>query len=74
MTLLGKTIHIAADLVLVSTCLAGIRRNTGLTLNKDFLLQDPGFQNFVGKYLEVGETVYDYSVASASSSSSFVRK
>ncbi|AAS53669.1 AFR298Cp [Eremothecium gossypii ATCC 10895] len=73
MTLLGKAVHISIDLVLVSTCLAGIRRNTGLTVKLDNV-QDNFIKDYTEKLLNVGESAFDYAVAYCGSSSSFQRK
>ncbi|CCH43007.1 putative secreted protein [Wickerhamomyces ciferrii] len=73
MTLLGKAFHVSIDLVLVSTALAGIKRNTGLTLKPD-IAGDAEKQGYLKKYLDVGEYVFDYSVAFMSSSDYFARK
>lgn len=61
------------DLVLVSTCLAGIKRNTGLTPKVENI-GDEHVRGYMIKYLNAGESVYDYTVATAGSSSYFVRK
>ncbi|CUS24731.1 LAQU0S19e00364g1_1 [Lachancea quebecensis] len=73
MTFLGKAFHISFDLVLVSACLAGIKRNTGLTPKVD-AIGDPHVKGYVSKYLNVGESCYDYTVATLGSSHYFVRK
>ncbi|GCF01324.1 hypothetical protein ZYGM_001798 [Zygosaccharomyces mellis] len=73
MTILGKTIHVSIDLILVSTCLAGLRRNTGLT-PKLQTIENITIRDYMTRYLNLGESVYDYSVATCGSSSYFVRK
>lgn len=70
---IGKTIHLAIDAVLVSTCLAGIKRNTGLTPKVD-QIGDETVREYSTKYLNLGESVYDYTVATLGSSSYFKRK
>ncbi|CCF57862.1 hypothetical protein KAFR_0D02150 [Kazachstania africana CBS 2517] len=73
MTLLGKTVHITADLILVATCLAGIRRNTGLTPNLRYVKND-SIRDYTARYLKFGESCYDYSVAKIGASKYFSRK
>lgn len=73
MAILGKAIHISVDLVLLLTVLAGIRRNTGITPKLDTVdLLDMRY--YVGKYLNVGETVFDHAAAYLGSSDYFTRK
>ncbi|EDO17887.1 hypothetical protein Kpol_1043p78 [Vanderwaltozyma polyspora DSM 70294] len=73
MGFIGKAIHLSVDLVLVSTCLAGIKRNTGLT-PKIERFENPTVREYMVKYLNFGESVYDYTVATCGSSSNFTRK
>ncbi|CCC70902.1 hypothetical protein NCAS_0G00150 [Naumovozyma castellii] len=73
MTFLGKVIHVSVDLVLVSTCLAGIKRNTGLAFKLE-TIENQTARDYSRRYLKMGESVYDYSVASCGSSSYFERK
>ncbi|SCW02173.1 LAFE_0F00584g1_1 [Lachancea fermentati] len=73
MTFIGKLVHFSFDFVLISTCLAGIKRNTGLTPKLDSI-QDPHIQGYCLKYLNFGESCYDYTVATCGASSYFVRK
>ncbi|CAI4377891.1 AIC_G0025680.mRNA.1.CDS.1 [Saccharomyces cerevisiae] len=68
-----KLVHISIDLVLVSTCLAGIKRNTGLTPKVE-TLDNQTMRNYMKRYLNLGESVYDYSVATCGSSTYFARK
>lgn len=65
--------HISVDLVLVSTALAGIKRNTGLT-PKSELAGNTEIQSYFNKYLDVGEYVFDSSVGIMNASGYFVRK
>ena len=58
---------------MVSAFLAGVKRNTGLTPKVDSI-QDPHVRGYVNKYLNLGESCFDYTVASFGSSSYFVRK
>ncbi|SCU79976.1 LAMI_0B00364g1_1 [Lachancea mirantina] len=73
MTLIGKALHFSVDLVLISTCLAGIKRNTGITV-KTQTIGDDNVRGYIGKYLNIGESCYDYTVATLASSQYFVRK
>ncbi|RKP28359.1 DUF1748-domain-containing protein [Metschnikowia bicuspidata] len=70
-TLLGailKTVHITADLVLVSTLLAGVRRNSGLTK-----LENESAIYYGKKYLNIGERAFDYTSAWLGSNDFFTR-
>ncbi|CCE63111.1 hypothetical protein TPHA_0E00140 [Tetrapisispora phaffii CBS 4417] len=73
MTFIGKAIHVSIDLTLLSVCLAGIKRNTGLQFRVD-KVEDTNVQRYINKYLNFGESIYDYSVATCGSSSYFSRK
>ncbi|QLL31860.1 hypothetical protein HG536_0C00270 [Torulaspora globosa] len=73
MTVFGKAVHFSFDLLLVSACLAGIKRNTGLTPKVD-TIENTSLREYTRKYLNLGESIYDYSVATCGSSSYFVRK
>ncbi|KAH3682195.1 hypothetical protein WICPIJ_006816 [Wickerhamomyces pijperi] len=74
MTVFGKTIHFGIDLILLSTALAGIKRNTGLTIKSEKITDSKDFQGYIESYLNVGEKSYDMSVAWMSGSEYFVRK
>ena len=92
MALTGKLIHIGVDLLLVSTLLAGIRRNTGLQFDLNRLEQStiipnktshdqdndgswhPMAKRYLVKYFSVGESFYDYLVATLGSSKYFERR
>ncbi|CCK72838.1 mitofissin KNAG_0L02210 [Huiozyma naganishii CBS 8797] len=67
MAIIGKVVHCGVDLLLVSACLAGIKRNTGLTVNVD-RWENAEAKKYTRKYLNVGESLYDYAVASMASS------
>ncbi|CAI4380413.1 BCN_G0026970.mRNA.1.CDS.1 [Saccharomyces cerevisiae] len=69
----SKTQRDDINLVLVSTCLAGIKRNTGLTPKLE-TLDNQTMRNYMKRYLNLGESVYDYSVATCGSSTYFARK
>ncbi|KAI8084791.1 uncharacterized protein BX664DRAFT_351571 [Halteromyces radiatus] len=69
----GKLVHLTADAVLVSTVLAGIKRNTGLQ-PKVATIENDDLQSYVQKYLNVGEWVLDNSIVYMNNSSYFERK
>ncbi|SCU77432.1 LADA_0A00430g1_1 [Lachancea dasiensis] len=73
MTIVGKALHFSIDLALVSVCLAGVKRNTGLTPKLDSI-EDNHMRGWAQKYLNVGESCYDYAVVSLGASQYFVRK
>ncbi|KAK7679130.1 hypothetical protein QCA50_017892 [Cerrena zonata] len=70
---IGRIAHITADLALVSAFLAGVKRNTGLTPNVDNIKSDD-FKYYATKYLDVGESIFDYSAAYFGGSEYFKRK
>lgn len=73
LTQLGRIFHFSFDLVLVSTILAGVKRSTGLTVKTgDFENKDT--RSYIERYLDVGEWVFDTSVAFMSTSSYFERR
>ncbi|KAK4183305.1 DUF1748-domain-containing protein [Podospora australis] len=69
---LGRLTHYAFDAVLISTILAGMQRSTGLTLKRKS--EDKSTNEWIDKYLGVGEWVMDQSVAIAGSSGWFERR
>ncbi|ONH69705.1 hypothetical protein BON22_0449 [Cyberlindnera fabianii] len=72
MTLFGKAIHLGIDAIIISTALAGIRRNTGLAPKTDIFGKD--IQPYFQKVLESGDYVYDTTVGIMNNSGYFVRK
>lgn len=60
------------DLVLVSTCLAAVKRNTGLVPRTE-LIPNATAREYAQKYLDVGESAYDYTVATCGTSTYFRR-
>ncbi|KAF5211247.1 hypothetical protein E0198_002548 [Clavispora lusitaniae] len=68
----GKAIHYGFDLVIVSAFLAGVRRNTGLTPDLD-MLPNESANYYAQKYLDIGESIFDYSSAYLRSSDYFKR-
>ncbi|XDT36334.1 Fungal protein of unknown function (DUF1748) [Nakaseomyces glabratus] len=72
MTLIAKAVHLSVDLVLVSTCLAAVKRNTGLVPRTE-LIPNTTARDYFEKYLAFGESTYDYTVATCGTSSYFKR-
>ncbi|KAF0453069.1 DUF1748-domain-containing protein [Gigaspora margarita] len=70
---IGRLVHYAADAVLVSAVLAGIKRSTGLTI-ATHRIENEDVRNVVNKFLGVGEWVVDQSILYMSSSPYFERK
>ncbi|EXX77438.1 DUF1748-domain-containing protein [Rhizophagus irregularis] len=70
---LGKIVHFAADAVLVSAVLAGIKRSTGLSV-ATHKIENQEIKSAVVKFLNVGEWVVDQSILIISNSSYFERK
>ncbi|KAF9314946.1 hypothetical protein BG003_003676 [Podila horticola] len=70
--MIGKLVHYAADAILVSAVLAGIKRSTGLTVATNKL--DGDLRSYVIKYLSIGEWVVDQGISYMSSSKYFERK
>jgi hypothetical protein len=62
--------HYAGDALLISTVLAGIKRQTGLRPDID-RISEPTTKGLLEKYLGFGEFVFDSSVAAARASSLF---
>ncbi|KAH8100135.1 DUF1748-domain-containing protein [Cristinia sonorae] len=54
----GRLFHYAADAVLLSTVVAGVRRSSGFTPNTQNIGDDT-LRGFADSYLKVGETVFD---------------
>ncbi|KAF9321630.1 hypothetical protein BG000_008195 [Podila horticola] len=71
--MISKIVHYAADAVLVSAVLAGIKRSTGLSVatNK---IESNDVRGYVDQYLSVGEWVVDQGTAFMAASSYFERK
>lgn len=70
---IGKVAHVAADLVLVSAFLAGVKRSTGITPNLN-MIDSPEIRKYSQKYLGIGESFFDWTSAYMSSSDYFTRK
>ncbi|ORX57596.1 DUF1748-domain-containing protein [Hesseltinella vesiculosa] len=71
--MLGRILHVTADAVLISTVLAGIKRNTGLQPKVASIESEDG-RSYFQKYLNVGEWVLDNSIVFMNNSSYFERK
>ncbi|KIJ66751.1 hypothetical protein HYDPIDRAFT_108685 [Hydnomerulius pinastri MD-312] len=67
---LGRLVHYAADAVLVSTVLAGIRRSSGFTVETN-AISDPTMRSVAERFLGVGETIFDMAQATAINSDYF---
>ncbi|GAA6021844.1 hypothetical protein JCM11491_001544 [Sporobolomyces phaffii] len=70
--MLGKLTHYLFDAVLVSICLAGIKRSTGLSpaLTK---LKNKDIRQLIAGYLEMGEWAMDLTIVVMGRSNYFVR-
>ncbi|CAG8436346.1 1471_t:CDS:2 [Funneliformis caledonium] len=68
-----KIVHFAADAVLVSAVLAGIKRSTGLSVATNNI-ENQEIRKAVDKFLNVGEWVFDQSILIMNTSAYFERK
>ncbi|PLW41955.1 hypothetical protein PCANC_11067 [Puccinia coronata f. sp. avenae] len=68
----GRITHYAIDLALVSTVLAGIKRNTGYSVNVQQLPEGPP-RTVTSSYLQAGEKIFDYISAYSHTSAYFHR-
>ncbi|KAG0326088.1 hypothetical protein BGZ99_010142 [Dissophora globulifera] len=71
--MISKIVHYAADAVLVSAVLAGIKRSSGLGVATE-KIESGEVRTYVDKYLTIGEWVLDQGSAFLSSSEYFERK
>ncbi|KAF9113269.1 hypothetical protein BGX27_001914 [Mortierella sp. AM989] len=71
--MLGKLFHYAADAILLSAVLAGIKRSTGLTVASN-KIESKDVRSAVDKYLSIGEWVVDQGIIFMSASTYFERK
>ncbi|KAF9204222.1 hypothetical protein BGZ49_005564 [Haplosporangium sp. Z 27] len=69
----GKLFHYAADAILLSVILAGIKRSTGLTVASN-KIESKDFRSALDKYLSIGEWVMDQGIIFMSTSQYFERK
>ncbi|OAV98333.1 hypothetical protein PTTG_00379 [Puccinia triticina 1-1 BBBD Race 1] len=68
----GRITHYAFDLALISTILAGIKRNTGYSV-KLHELPEGAPRTVASSYLQAGEKIFDYVSAYSHTSSYFHR-
>ncbi|KAI8331880.1 hypothetical protein BC941DRAFT_437817 [Chlamydoabsidia padenii] len=68
----GKLIHWTADAILITTLLAGIKRNTGLQ-PKISLIGNDQLVSYMQQYLALGEWVLDTSIVYMNDSIYFER-
>ncbi|KAF9122580.1 hypothetical protein BGX30_001900 [Mortierella sp. GBA39] len=71
--MLGKLFHYAADAILISAVLAGIKRSTGLTVASN-KIESKDVRSAVDQYLGIGEWVVDQGIMFMSNSKYFYRK
>ncbi|KAF9546563.1 hypothetical protein EC957_009641 [Mortierella hygrophila] len=71
--MLGKLFHYAADAILISAVLAGIKRSTGLTVASN-KIESKDVRSAVDQYLGLGEWVVDQGIMFMSNSKYFYRK
>ncbi|KZO91144.1 DUF1748-domain-containing protein [Calocera viscosa TUFC12733] len=70
---LGRLVHYAADAVLISTLLAGVKRSSGFSPDT-LLISDATTRSIVDKYLAVGDTIFDMVQATAVNSAYWKRE
>lgn len=73
LTEIGRLFHYGVDLVLISAVMAGVRRSTGLT-PKTTTFDNKDAKGIFERYLDVGEWVFDTSVAFMGNSDYFERR
>ncbi|KAJ1993613.1 hypothetical protein H4R33_000614 [Dimargaris cristalligena] len=71
--MVGKLIHYAADAVLISAVLAGIRRSSGLTFKTDSI-ESKEFRSVIESFLNIGEKTIDFGTSILSTTSFFERR
>ncbi|KAF9120848.1 hypothetical protein BGW39_011044 [Mortierella sp. 14UC] len=69
----GKLFHYAADAILISAVLAGIKRSTGLTVASN-KIESKDVRSAVDKYLSIGEWIMDQGILFMTASKYFERK
>lgn len=69
-TMMGRLLHYAADALMVSTILAGIKQTSGITPDIT-QVSEPNVRQAVYYYLSAGEYIFDKALAFAQSSSHF---
>ncbi|CAA93237.1 hypothetical protein POMI540_2112 [Schizosaccharomyces pombe] len=70
MPFLSRLFHYGVDLALVSTCVAGIRRSSGISFEVE-KIHNEDVKTAVEKYLNFGEWAFDQSSAFLGSSTWF---
>ncbi|KAI8336401.1 hypothetical protein EDC96DRAFT_524162 [Choanephora cucurbitarum] len=68
-----KLIHYTFDAILITTLLAGIKRSTGLQLATS-KIESSTIRSYIDKYLNLGEFIFDMSVAYLNQSSYFTKQ
>ena len=58
---MGRIVHYAVDLTLFAGFLAGVKKNTGITVNMS-MIPEPTIEKYAWKYLDYGDYVYDSTV------------
>ncbi|KAI7907569.1 uncharacterized protein BX663DRAFT_491343 [Cokeromyces recurvatus] len=69
----GRLFHLTADAVLISTVLAGIKRNSGLQPATS-KIENEDVRKYVEQYLRIGDWVIDSSLVYMNNSPYFERK
>lgn len=70
---LGRLVHYSADILFLSTILAGIKQTSGYTVNTELIPEGVG-RTTAQTVLGVGETVFGYGVGFSCTSGYFVKK
>ncbi|CUA76098.1 hypothetical protein RSOLAG22IIIB_02110 [Rhizoctonia solani] len=70
---LGRLVHYAVDVVLVSTVLAGVKKSTGYT-PQTTMITEPTLKSVADSVLGVGETVFNVVQGNAVTSAYFKRE
>ncbi|KAI7901880.1 uncharacterized protein BX663DRAFT_512695 [Cokeromyces recurvatus] len=70
---MSKLVHYAFDAILITTILAGIKRSTGLQPATS-KIESSTIRNYVDKYLNVGEWIFDMTIAYLKHSSYFTKE
>ncbi|KAJ1972634.1 hypothetical protein H4R34_005345 [Dimargaris verticillata] len=71
--MVGRLIHYAADAVLLSTILAGIRRASGLSFKSESI-ENKEVRSVVQSYLDLGERTFDFGTSLLAATKYFERK
>lgn len=69
-TMMGRLVHYAADALMVSTILAGVKHSTGTTLDTT-KVTEPNVRSAVQYYLSAGEFLFNRAVSFAQGSQFF---